>query len=445
MLPWLFSMGGTQMSLRSIPIAIDLTLIYETRFNGYPSGIQRIELAYAEHILSVYEESFALVRFRTGYRVLFRKEALGLLDLMKSIWNETRSHTEDRVYQRIAECLTKGKSLEWVREESPECSLIRRPKTKRQRYTEFCIGLYEDVMYRFKTSSLSVLPKGTVYVNVSYYRHEEVLRLGHIKPIYFVHDLIPIINPEYFFGGDYLRLCNRLREYSRSARHLFVSTQVVKGELEAYYGRYGMRCPSITAQPFGAGRSYLSVLEKLCVTRPYFIMCSTIEPRKNHLQILQVWRQLIHEMGEEAPLLLVVGQRGSRTATIRVMLDRCRALRPYVLEVNTLSTPGLAHVLSGATASLMPSYSEGFSLPVLEALISGVPALISDIDVHRELFSPQATLISPLDWLAWKSAIKTLTQSWDPTQVRFRSSLVSEQKFRWECHFAEFDRALKLV
>lgn len=64
----------------------------------------------------------------------------------------------------------------------------------------------------------------------------------------------------------------------------------------------------------------------------YFVVLGTIEPRKNHLLLLQVWRQLIEELGLAAPRLVIIGQRGWECEQVVDLLDRCEVLRGVVLE-----------------------------------------------------------------------------------------------------------------
>jgi glycosyltransferase involved in cell wall biosynthesis len=108
-------------------------------------------------------------------------------------------------------------------------------------------------------------------------------------------------------------------------------------------------------------------------------MCGTLEPRKNHLTILNVWRELLARLGQAAPRLILVGERGWENENILDLLERCRPLRGHVLEVAGLTTPAFKRLLKGARALLMPSFAEGYGLPVAEALAVGTPVLASDM------------------------------------------------------------------
>src|SRR5205823_1812943 len=116
---------------------------------------------------------------------------------------------------------------------------------------------------------------------------------------------------------------------------------------------------------------------------PYFVVLSTIEPRKNHELLLRLWQRLAERHGAAAPRLVLVGHRGWENDAVFKLLDSLRGNSPHVVECPDLDDAALAAVLRGARALLSPSFAEGFGLPVVEALALGTPAIASDIAAHR--------------------------------------------------------------
>ena len=72
--------------------------------------------------------------------------------------------------------------------------------------------------------------------------------------------------------------------------------------------------------------------------------------------------------GNQAPRLLIVGSRGWENENVLDLLDRCTALKDHVVELGAVSDIRLAALLRSTRALLMPSFAEGFGLPVAEAL-----------------------------------------------------------------------------
>ncbi|WYB15706.1 glycosyltransferase family 1 protein (plasmid) [Pararhizobium sp. A13] len=136
---------------------------------------------------------------------------------------------------------------------------------------------------------------------------------------------------------------------------------------------------------------------------PYFVILGTIEPRKNHLLLLQIWRELSQR--ENPPRLCIIGKRGWENENVIDMLERCPAITDTVSEFADLSDFEVQTMLQHATALLFPSFAEGLGIPILEAAALGVPCVASDIPVFREIAPAGTTFLSPLDGAGWLAEI----------------------------------------
>jgi glycosyltransferase involved in cell wall biosynthesis len=116
--------------------------------------------------------------------------------------------------------------------------------------------------------------------------------------------------------------------------------------------------------------------------------------------------------GRQAPRLVIVGKRGWGNENVLDLLERCAPLQDSVIEVSGLSTPALKRLLDNARGLLMPSFAEGYGLPVAEALAAGVPVLASELPVFREIGGSGIEFIDPLAGLAWLKAIRDRTQQY---------------------------------
>nr|WP_232372363.1 glycosyltransferase [Acuticoccus mangrovi] len=172
------------------------------------------------------------------------------------------------------------------------------------------------------------------------------------------------------------------------------------------------------------------------VRTPYFLIISTIEARKNHLLLLNIWQRLVAEFGDAAPKLIIAGKRGWEAQTTLAMLDRARALDRHVYEAGAVPDEALDVLRRNATALLMPSFVEGFGMPVTEALAVDTPVIASDIPVFREVVGDAAELIDPTDGPAWRAAILDYAA---PDSPRRAAALARAQRFAaptWQSHFA---------
>ena len=137
---------------------------------------------------------------------------------------------------------------------------------------------------------------------------------------------------------------------------------------------------------------------------PYFLMIGTIEPRKNHDLLLQIWRTLADRADFRARLVLV-GMKGWVTEQTVREIDLTPELQGRVLRVSGLSPAHLKELISGAAALLMPSFAEGYGLPIVEALSLHTPVICSDIPVFHEVSQGKARFRKLTDGLGWRDDI----------------------------------------
>jgi glycosyltransferase involved in cell wall biosynthesis len=123
------------------------------------------------------------------------------------------------------------------------------------------------------------------------------------------------------------------------------------------------------------------------------LIVSTIEPRKNHLNLLTAWERLRLESFPKLKLI-VVGALGWHHKSIiqkfRPWLERAEV---FVLE-DVLASE-LRALYKHARATVCPSFGEGFDFSGVEAMKSGGVVVASDIAVHREIYAESAEYFNP--------------------------------------------------
>jgi glycosyltransferase involved in cell wall biosynthesis len=399
-------------------IALDLSRLLSRAGRGTPTGIDRVELAYAEHLIAAGSEACFTAVTPTGELGLLRRRAAEqYVAAIGAAWRgETDPSRRDREARRIAR-------------------LVRLA----------LLGSSERALL----ARLSAGDAAT-YLLVSHHHLEKRALIARLKArgrahfVCLVHDLIPIEFPEYAKPGQARHHLRRIETAARHADAVIVNSAVTRDALQPHLEQAG-RAPPVLVAPFGADLPPARNGGAAPIERPYFVYVSTIEARKNHLLLLNLWRRLALDLGAGAPLLVLVGQRGWETENVVDMLERCPALRGLVIEHNTLADAALVPLLTGARAMLLPSFAEGFGFPLVEALQLGVPALCSDIPALRETGGAVPEFLDPLDGPGWRRAVLDYAGPNSPRRTAQLARLPQWQPPCWEEHFATVDRFIAEV
>ncbi len=253
-----------------------------------------------------------------------------------------------------------------------------------------------------------------------------------------IHDLIPIEFPEYALPGQDQKHRRRMETAAALADAVIVNSAVTRDAFQPYLARAG-RAPPVVVAPFGVDLPARPPADRPPVQPPYFVCVSTIEARKNHLLLLNLWRRLVDELGDATPRLVLVGQRGWETENAIDMLERCPALRGVVSERNNLPDAEVAGLLAEAQALLLPSFAEGFGFPLVEALALGVPVICSNLAALRETGGAVPEYLDPLDGLGWRAAVIDYSLPASPRRAAQLSRLTAWRPPSWEDHFASVE------
>jgi glycosyltransferase involved in cell wall biosynthesis len=275
-------------------------------------------------------------------------------------------------------------------------------------------------------------------------RYVEWVRRRRLRSVFMVHDLIPLTHPEYCRPSEGARHARRVEAVLRTASAVVTNSNATLQALSDYAADRGYSMPPARALPLAAA-ALAGEGQSRPLRDPYFVMLSTIEPRKNHWMILHVWRRLIERLGHGVPRLVVIGQRGWECENVVDLLERCRSLRGVVIQKTGCSDAELVTYLRHAQALLFPSFVEGYGLPLIEALSLGVPAIVSDLPVFREIAGDVPEYLDPLDGTGWMKSIEAFC---DPSSPLRSDQLLRLSQFTlptWSMHFERFEKMLEQV
>ncbi len=298
------------------------------------------------------------------------------------------------------------------------------------------------------TAFASAPQRGQLYLNIGHTGLNDDSLVTWIaqhalRAVHLIHDLIPIETPEFCRPGEADRHVQRMTNALRSASGIIGNSEATLTALRDFAVVHRLPCPPMVAA-WLAGDVLPAEVAATSADHPYFVVVGTIEGRKNHLLLLQVWKRLVERLGDAAPRLLLVGQRGWEAEGAFALLDRSIALQGMVIERGRCDDRELAGLLKGARALLMPSFAEGFGMPVIEALQLGAPVIASDLAVFREIADTIPTFIPVHDAGKWERTILDFCGP-SPERARQIAAMRAYRAPSWEGHFAIVERWLETL
>ncbi|OLP53418.1 hypothetical protein BJF92_01295 [Rhizobium rhizosphaerae] len=369
------------LTIRTPRVLFDISRLYRNRGRRFGTGVDRIDLAIGLDLLARFGKDCHFLHAGI-HGIVLLPQALGakiLLDL-------------DRAWRGDARALPAGQRA---------LSLAALPFLRRALPIDRSVVTGETTYVVASHSGLAKLRGGLR-------RLDPQARMARLV---YVHDLIPLEYPEYQRPETAPAFDRYLSALAEAPLDFVSNSRDTDRRLQAFAARRGwpvrdffVNIPRLEFTPEPEGPVRPPVAAFLADSRPFFTVLGTIEPRKNHLLLLEIWREMA--LAGVPPRLLVLGKRGWENENIVDMLDRCDYLKGHVVEFDGLTDGEVQQLLKRSAALLFPSFCEGLGIPLLEAAALGVPAVVSDLPVFREIAPEGTVFLSPLDGLGWMREIQ---------------------------------------
>jgi len=197
----------------------------------------------------------------------------------------------------------------------------------------------------------------------------------------------------------------------RRADMLITDSEYTRHEVAAYFAwpldkvrAVPLAC-SVDFRP-RTGDELVSVLNKFgLAVGGYSLYVGTIEPRKNLEVLIDAYSKLPHSVRQRWPLVLT-GYRGWRSEQLHARIEAAVAAG-WARYLGFVEADELPLIYAGARLFVFPSLYEGFGLPVLEAMASGVPVVCSNASTLPEVAGDAAAMCEPQDVDALNQLIAT--------------------------------------
>ncbi len=262
------------------------------------------------------------------------------------------------------------------------------------------------------------------------------------RAVIFLHDLIPLTHSEFCRPGERGHHERRVRNALIMAQGIIVNSQDTLTELTRFAARSNLPLPPAVVAPLASGLPAYTAGPRP-IAQPYFVMVGSIEPRKNHWMLLNIWRRMVECTGALAPRLVIIGQRGWECENVVDLLERCEPLKGVVIEKGACTDAELVTYLRHAQALLLPSFTEGFGIPIVEALSLGTPVIASDLAVFREIAADIPEYVDPLDGPKWMSIITEYARPGSAARTAQCKRMAGFVPKSWADHLGIVDRFIE--
>jgi alpha-1,3-rhamnosyl/mannosyltransferase len=248
-----------------------------------------------------------------------------------------------------------------------------------------------------------------------------------------VHDLSVFLYPD-FHPKDRVNYLKREIYHSVKTADLVVTDSFsVRDEIVSYFN---LPLSLVQVVPLAANQDYklrtsaetLDVLTRYKLRhKKYFLIVATIEPRKNHAALFESYLKLSDDIQQEYPMIVIgaYGWNGSDVLRDIATFGDDIIYLQYVDEID------LPYLYSGAKIFFFLSYYEGFGLPVLEAMQSGVPVICSNINSLVELSGDAAICVDPNDITAIVAATEKLIYDSSSAANLVKLGIENAKKYSW--------------
>lgn len=393
---------------------LDLTRLVSRLGQGQPTGVDRVEAAYLAHFLTLPAPVFGLVRSKLGFMLLNHQ---GMTAFQRLVIDQTDLPAADllsrlsRLRQpRLARAETAVRALAVAR-----CRAKKLAQTLRHHLP--------DGFTYFNTGHANLAPQTLVAIKAG----------GATQRLVLVHDTIPLDHPAFTRKDTIASFDKKLAAISAHADTVIHTAKATRFATEHHLARHRRVPPSVIA-PLG--------ITPLCPSadpprpHPYFVTLGTIEPRKNHGFLLDIWETMHRDLPAHAiPHLLILGRRGWSNDAVFRRLDSLPFVNQTVFELPNLPDAAVANLLVHARALLFPSHVEGFGLPPIEAASLGTAVIVPPLPIYRETLGNYPVYVGLDDSYSW---METITQLGGVKNNREQAGLGAGNAVKipsWDAHF----------
>ena len=263
-----------------------------------------------------------------------------------------------------------------------------------------------------------------------------LFRAQTIKTVAVVHDLEFLHYPETYTPANRLLLQFFTRHAVRNATQLIAVSQYTKDDVVRTYGRdpkdiavvhHGVNADQFSQKATGSRQQ--AVGKRCGLPERFMLFVGALQPRKNIVGLVTAFEEV--KRSEPDTHLVIVGGGEWKTGQILARIESS-SVRDSMHLLRRVPHDDLAALYTMAAALVLPSFSEGFGMPVLEAMAAGTPVITSSTSSLPEVAGDAALLVDPTDSSAIANALLRVLRDASLRQDLIAKGRERASRFTWD-------------
>lgn len=254
------------------------------------------------------------------------------------------------------------------------------------------------------------------------------------------HDILPMLVPQ--FSGNSASLAAFVAQIFPLAETVLTPSESTKRDLAEWMQKHTIHVPDI--QAFRLGEDFtlpkVTASDKEMTKRyavkkdSYLISVGTIEPRKNHTLLYYTYK-LAASRGIPLPKLLIIGRIGHDTSEIVKFIREDPTMTGWLEIYNNVSDQDLNWLYQNSMFTVMPSFYEGWGMPVIESIARGKSAICSN---SSSLLEMPDDCVLRFDPASTDECLHSILKMMEPATLnRYRQAVKKYQPHLWDKSFEQ--------
>jgi len=256
------------------------------------------------------------------------------------------------------------------------------------------------------------------------------------KIVVTVHGAGDITAPTYFvFSRSVFNFT--LKHFHRWVDIIIVDSEFAKEEVMEHYGFPEHKVKIIYLgggeiyKPIEKNEAQKIVLQKYGINHPYILDISRLQPHKNVVTLIRSYIIMREKYPKHTEKLVIVGGAAYKNRDEYVVAEKSQFFKDIIF-VDFVETEDLNHIYSASEVFVFPSLNEGFGLPIVEAMASGVPVITSNITSMPEIGGDAVITIDPFNKEELAEAMHNVLTDESLRKKMIEAGLSRAKGFTWQ-------------